>query len=295
MKNISECAFECQLTIGACGFTKTDRNLSRHLAEVTGGEDRFRAVKPLIPKRFLDPIMTIHRNLRKEFHVHTLPWFYDGTGILPMSLLTKFQEVVARHQRQASTEVEKLISEMPIIRLAAQTQLGTAYDEDDIPSDDDIRRLFTIDLRLRPIKSEGDFRLDMSGEVIESIKDDYHKEMSDQVSAGTANAYSRVVNVLEGMVTGLERHGTEVEGTERAGFFRNAVVDNVCMLSDILDDLNLTGDEHLTNLSSDVRTRLTVFSPADLREDDNLREAVITDAREMLDRAKTGVAGLYGI
>ncbi len=299
MKTIAESALLVDLKVSQWGASKTDRLMSGTFTYEKHGEaGSYRIIKSLIPKRFLDPINSTTNSIRKLLHTYTFPWLHDGTGILPVTLHERFVTQYMKLEGQFTQQVDDLIDNMPTIRLAAAVSLGDGFDENEIPNDGAIRNMFRVRVRFMPISTEGDFRVDMSEDIIESIKEDFASELEDQVSNSIASVYARVVGLLESMIDGLDRHGVVQVGSTKASYFKEATIQNVCDLSDILDDLNIVDDPNLTTLSSDIRTKLTMFDAQDLRDDDNLRAEVKQDAARILQDAKAGagkVGSFFGV
>ena len=66
--------------------------------------------------------------------------------------------------------------------------------------------------------------------------------------------------------------------------FKDTIVGNMIDICEVLPRLNLTGDADLANYCELVKSKLTNYDAADLREDENLRKTAADEAQAILTR-----------
>jgi hypothetical protein len=135
-----------------------------------------------------------------------------------------------------------------------------------------------------PIPSGNDFRVSLSKEMTDAIRQDIEAKAGAATKAAMQSLFDRVVKTVSHMAESLEEYAEVVEDgkVKKINPFRDSVVGNIEEMVSLLPALNVTGDPVLTKVTQDIKDKLLKNTPQELREDPNGRKAVAKDARQIL-------------
>lgn len=300
---LTDYAMLATLKISKWGGEKKDQSITQEIAQSKDANARLvSGHKKLIEAPSFARISTVAGKARNHVHyVYTMPWADNGARILPVELYSRYMQEMALVQDEFDSAVDDFIAEYPTLIKAAelkQSGLGTAFNLSDYPSPQALRNHFRLEAKIRPIPEGRDFRVSMTDEVIKGIQQDLDAEVTEAFMGATRSVYRRIAEVVTSMCEGLERHGQKAPGAKKAKGFKDASIENVIKLVEILPDLNVAGDPVLSKLANDMANKLTRYTAEDYREDEALREQTIKDAKAILsevDEGAQGIVDFFGI
>lgn len=267
-------------------------SISRYAARIQDKESRKIIAKTfgsaieatLVSKKLLDPRDPIVArvssaiNAIKAYHrINTVPWDYDGTGILRSIKYSKY----AQNMRQLFDEyfeaVKEYIKAFLSLKKNAETFLGNLYDDNDYPSEHELNHKFKIDLEILPIPQAGDFRVDLPIEDMKEIEknlvDAENKKMAEAMAKLSRRLYDPVKHMVE-------------ELTKEKSRIHRSLIGNIEKIVEVLPDLNLLEDSILEDLRKEVEEKLCQIPIEEIRESDFVKSEAKKTAKELANKIK---------
>ncbi len=266
----------------------TGRRLDREITDEVNRDhnaaaDAGRYNKLLLDKSALADLQKIAKAARTEFNERTLPWLDSGSRIMSNQLYMQHTAWYRRIKGEFEAAVDTFLAAYPQHVADARRRLNSMFRDEDYPTADEIRRKFAIDMKVMPVPSAADFRVDMSEAQAEAIRDDIEENVQKATKTAVSDVYKRIAEVAGRMVERLNAykpaHG---KGGRSEGVFRDSLVENVRDLIGILPSLNITGDPELAAMA-DRLAPLAAFDAAVLRDDAGKRRDVAAEAQKILD------------
>lgn len=279
--NIATRAMILRLSVGQATFRKLDKDVSREVSDHhAAAADAGRYNKQLIPKEALLPMAQIASAARIYVYQNTLPWSDNGDRVL---LSSHYFNVMGRMQVFASSfhvAADKFAAEYDVHRERSRFKLNSLFKDEDYPLAQDVRAKFHFTFGVTPLPTAGDFRVDMSQDVVDDIK----AELTTSTALLTKQAMDSVWEELRGTISHLRaRLAPDTRLHETA-------LSNIEDLMERLPGLNLTNDAGLDQMRSMINQTLVNYNIKDLRTNDAVRSAALSETDQILAQ----MAGLYG-
>lgn len=272
-ENISSKAMLVDLRISRWTARKLDKRASAEVAAnnaVQSGAGRY--YKSLIEGDALTAINKV-ADLARAYHYRmTLPWLDSGPRTLKSTAYFDYMEAMQDYASQFDAAVTGLINDYPLYRQEARRLLGTLFAADDYPDTEEVKQRFGFRVRVMPLPTAGDFRVELGDGVSDEVREQIEADTRGAVKASLSEAYDRVRKVTEAFVGRLAQPGT---------VFRDTLVDNARELAEVLPALNFTDDPHLAAIAERLANELTRFDPVDLRKDEGARRAAYVTAKDI--------------
>lgn len=264
----------------------TDEVNLQHNAEADAG----RYNKLLIPKEAFAEVYQVTRTARTAHMVATMPWWDEGTRILPTIMYVE----TANRFRQFRTDflgaADRFNTKYPHYKAAAKKRLNGMYKEEDYPEPSRVRGMFDFKMRISPCPDIQDFRVSLAKEHADDIKSNLEAELKSTLNDAMKEPVRRIIVVAEKMATKLKGYKPKTETSGAENTFRDSLVTNIQELLPLLDAFNLTGDKNLTALTQRIEKELCTVNASELREDEKTRKKVAKAAEEILKQASALMA-----
>lgn len=224
----------------------------------------------------LDPKEVAHTkraayNIRKHFNRMTLPWD-EKSRILPSALYDQFQEKHKILVREFSNRVDEFAIAFPSLLRKAENELGEElYNLMEFPAITEIRSKFGVMLSYNPVPVSGDFRITLSNDEIDNIRQELDERNKAMLSRSMHDAWRRLHTVVQEMTEKINKPT-----------FRDSIVGNITDLVNILPGLNLGEDTELDRVREEVIERLCRYTPSELRNNSSKRSEIEIAAREIV-------------
>lgn len=196
------------LTIHKWAGEVSDKKALRAVAAAFGGDtnnDRYR--KSLF---VTDPLKEINRcagRIRLNFYKWTWSWLDGGAGRLVSSM--DFRDFSVEHRAMVNDfeqHVDQFVLDYPEHKELAKQRKGDLYNEDEYPTQSELRDRFSIELTTLPFPDNTDFRV----EAPESIIDELKRSVDESIDAVVHNVEAdirgrlreRVSMVQDGLASG---------------------------------------------------------------------------------------------
>jgi hypothetical protein len=146
------------------------------------------------------------------------------------------------------------------------------YDPADYPDPSEIGRKFAIEIEFVPVPSARDFRVEVTNEVAEEIRESITKAVEARQAQAAKDCYRRVHDVVTKIHERL---------SDPKAIFKDSLIENARDLVAVLPGLNIMDDPRLTTLQLQVE-ELVTSNPRMLRSNLSLRADVAKKAGEIL-------------
>lgn len=273
---ITKKAMLVSLTIKMPSTGRKDKEASKEVTESHHADEESAYVsKKLYNKELVAGFKSVATECRKIFYEMTLNWGRDGTRILLATSYFKLIESLKEKENRFWQEAEVFLDRVEEAEEKERHRLGTLYKEDDYLSRDQLRDKFAFELSFLPLTDSADWRINLSREEQERIKEQTRAQMTQAYQTAMRDPWLRLKGVIDKMAESLGDPEKRFHGT---------LVTNIEDLCEVLPSLNLTGDKMLDELVSDVRKRLTMYSADELRKDPNARSVTAQEAAKLARR-----------
>ncbi|MCO5730103.1 hypothetical protein [Rhizobium sp. SSA_523] len=281
---LSTRAMLVSLSISQWSGRRLDREITDEVNQQhNAAADAGRYNKLLLPKEALAEIVSVVSETRADFLKRTLPWMDNGSRIMAADAYMAHMAWVRSQSSKFDRAVADFISKYPGYVNDARIRLNGMFKHEDYPDVDALRGKFALEVKVLPVPSSSDFRVDMSEAQAALIRADIEEQVSKATTAAVKDVYTRVADVTGRMVERLNAYKPAVKKGEKAeGVFRDSLVGNVRDLIQILPALNITGDPVLTAMAEKLAP-LAEHDASVLRDDPAIRKDVAAEAQAILD------------
>lgn len=270
------------LSISQWSARRLDRDVTDELNRSKGAtRDASRVNKLLVPKEALAPITKIARETKDGFDEKTLPWLSDGARVLPAPTYREMAKWVRDQKQKFADAVDAFVLEYPNYLRQAQGELGAMFKPEDYPSLEEIERKFDMKMKILPVPTGDDFRVNLAGEEIAAMRAEMEQSVADAAAAMTKNIFDRIADVANKMVERLTVYKPGTKGQKAQGHFQDSLVTNIHDLVEILPSLNVTDDDRIRDLTARLHN-LGKTKPQKLRDDSMARFEAQKEAKRIL-------------
>ncbi len=281
---ITERAMLAAVHISIWTAVKHDRKVSRAVAHQHGAhETAGRYNKQLLRgAEKLDTLRTLAGQIRQHFYKITLPGSDEGYRLLPAHFYFELTTQMREFERAFSESVDEFLEVYPSYIEQVRPELNGLFREEDYPSAGKLRTKFGVKLEVLPIPNGDDFRVTLSEEEHSRVAREIEESVRQSLNRGTKDLWVRLTDVLTHMVDKLN---------DPESRFHASLVTNVFDLVDLLPRLNVNQDEELNRFAAEIKDRLCNFSAHDLKKNEILRAATLSDATQILSQMDTVLRG----
>lgn len=267
------------LSISTWAGNRLDKKLSAAQQQASHAQAKgaLRVHKTLISDKRVKEPTRIAGEARRLHAELTLPWHYDGVGLLPGDMVMDYDRQMGKLKHQFWEAVAAVQENYPLMVMAAAAELGSAFDADDYPSMAELSNRYKWAIRFERLPTTGveDLRLSVPEEAIDVIRDQISHEHEHLVEAVVDRMSDTVSQVLERLEARQENSKAKIYAS---------TIEKLGELPDMMRKLNVTGDERIENLIQDLQG--VSISTKEAKEDADAREATIDQLSEV--RKKLG-------
>ena len=249
----------------------------------TGSDDSTtRSSKCIIAKNLYDHIASYQRETRKQHNEYTggMRWtknkdimstkiFSGGADHMqPYETWRKDREATLDHMAH-----EFAYQTYPLAKTAAQNDLGSLYNPNDYPSNQEVYESIGMEVEIDPIPKGSDFRC--------SLDPAEHKELVEQYDRRLENIQKESVVKLISALSSKLSHITESIKNDKV--IHNSTLDELYKYADSLPAIDFTNDETLKDLADRVVKEVSLdgLRNKDLLKDDDAKETVEKSAQDI--------------
>lgn len=261
---------------------KYDKKASKEVAEKHGAGDHQevgRFNKILVAKDAINRITRVATAARNFHYENTLPWSDAGARILPAENFAAYSAKMREFKAKFDEETRTFVDAYPHLVEDARQRLNGLFNEQDYPSPDQVSAKFQFNISISPIPSANDFRVSLTDEDVAKIRRQIEARMEKVQHEAVMDLWHRLFEMVNNMVKRLSK--TREDG--KPPIFRASLISNMRNFADLLQRLNFTNDPKLEEMRQAVIAKLCLHTPREIRESSEIRQAVVKDAKEILD------------
>lgn len=217
--------------------------------------------------RELQGVLSAFYNYHKKV---TMSSVNEGERLLPVAFYLDYTNEYVTYQAKVEEKFEAFETDYPHAVLRAQNLLDDAFSFNDYPQQDELRTHLQFRMRTLPLPSASEHLLQVVGESVQADVDGY---LSEAVKEALSDVNTRIKASLQRMVTQLSDPKKKVY---------DSLTENLIELVSYVPMFNVTADDSLTLLAEEVKTRLLISKPDELRNNPETRAATASAAYEIL-------------
>lgn len=230
----------------------------------------------------LKDLLSAYSSARTAHYKLTLPWIANpqegtrmqGPRLLPNLLFDRYITELSTLRNTAQAKLSDFVSEYPSLIQRAMANLAGMAKPEDYPSQDQISNAFKFQFDFAPIPSSSSFP-NLHPNALRALSTALHKRQQNSALQAQAAMWERVREHVKHLADRLK----DPDAT-----FKEASVENVRELLTLLPGYNVTGDERVQDVQSDIENMLKGITSKDIRKDNNLRAAVANDAKAITEK-----------
>jgi hypothetical protein len=287
MCNLQEKAMLVSISISQWTARKKDREANQTVSQAYGSNEKNgHFSKDLIGRAALKDIQSIVSAARAYHQANTLPWKDEGQRILPAGKFFEYRQRITEFISQFESRVNQFIDNYDDLVNQARIDLNGLFKETDYPPKEKIRNLFGFKFSVNPLADPDDFRIAISQEDENFIRNQVKQDYKETIRAGMKDLFNRLYDVISDLNRKMGEEGRD----GKSPIFRNSLIENVRELCDLLPGLNIAGDSNLDNLTEEIKRKICTLKPDNLREFKGMREQTKEETDQLLSR----IAGYMG-
>lgn len=268
----------CQWSARRLDKSATDAVIRDAGAETDAG--RFN--KLLLARKIIQPVESAATACRTYHYSRTLPWLDNGARILPALAFDAYSGEMRKLRHAFDSAVAEFLNAYPAAVADARARLGSLFDPADYPDVSELRRRFSVNVRILPMPDAADFRAALSDEQAARVRAEIERTTREAQELAMADAWKRVQEKLAAMVEKLRGFKPGEPGNKAQGIFRDSLVENVRDLVAVLPAFDLTGSGDMARIAARMESDLIQHDAAELRESPALRESTAAAAAAIL-------------
>ena len=270
--SIASSAVLVELNISVWPANKVDREMTETVNEAASAvRDASQTRKNLFAGTSLrKDIEKLAARIRLYHNQHTLPWADKGQRLLPTKLFMEYKQTMNNYEAQFQQMCNNFFYAYPQLVSEAQTHLGTMYRADDYPDLTDVREKFGFRMAIDPIPESGDFRLDISAQDLEEMKQQYEAKFDERLAEAMRTPWERLHTVLTSMSDKLK----DDEGTDSKKRYHDSLVTNAVDLCALLDKMNITNDPQLEDARKQLEATMLGADIETIKDSAHVRESM---------------------
>ena len=140
-----------------------------------------------------------------------------------------------------------------------------------------------MDLRVLPVPTAGDFRVELVAGEFESMKSDLEADLKEASTAAIKDVWQRLYD----KVAWLQGRLADPKNTFNTSTYKDA--QDTC---ELLTRLNFTDDPNLEAMRLEMQNKLVSYHPDALRNDPVLRQDTADEAKAIMDKMAVFMGGL---
>lgn len=281
-ESIAKRAMLVSLSISTWTGRKLDKQATAEVNQAHSAKDTAgRYNKMLMPKVALEAVSKVASAARGYLYENTLPWKDNGERVLLSTSYFDHMQKMRDFEQQFKDEVDNFVDQYYSNRERARYELNSLFKEEDYPDVSEIRYKFSFNHRVGVLPTANDFRVEMPQDEIDKVRAELEGEMNRYAKTAMDSVWKQLSETLA--------HMAERLGDPQAKFHATTIT-NLEDLIARLPHLNLTEDNTLDTLASEIKDCLIGYTAPELKSDPTVRAAVATEA----DRIHKKMAGMFG-
>lgn len=270
--SIASSAVLVELNVSVWPAKKLDREMTETVnANASAVRDASQTRKNLFAGTSLrKDIENYAARIRLYHNQHTLPWADKGQRLLPTKLFLDYKTTMNVYEATFNQMCNNFFIEYPRLVAEAQQHLGKLYKAEDYPPLDEVKLKFGFRKAVDPIPESGDFRLDVSAEDLEEVRQQYEAKFDERLAEAMRAPWERLHDVL----TAMSKKLTDEDGVETKKRYHDSLVTNAQELCELLAKMNVTNDPKLEEARKQLELTMLGADIETIKESAHVRETM---------------------
>ena len=237
---------------------------------------------------YKDAVATISK-YRGLIYDKSSPWGKgSGERIATKEMwLNEIEPLVMEAEAAIGSKVVTFVRDYQEVLKYAEANLGTLYNRGDYPDRDELKSNFYMVVGAATAPDPSASVTFGSLEVERRFKERMEQKLQRNLDIIVDEINEKVATVVGRVAERLESYTIEEDGKVR-NMFRDSLISNVEDLSKVIGYMNINNNPKIEAMRCEMVTRLTRYHPSELREDEDKRELIATDAKHIL----SGLSGM---
>lgn len=270
--SIASSAVLVELNVSVWPAKKLDREMTETVnANASAVRDASQTRKNLFAGTSLrKDIENYAARIRLYHNQHTLPWADKGQRLLPTKLFLDYKTTMNVYEATFNQMCNNFFIEYPRLVAEAQQHLGKLYKAEDYPPLDEVKLKFGFRKAIDPIPESGDFRLDVSAQDLEEVRQQYEAKFDERLAEAMRAPWERLHDVL----TAMSKKLTDEDGVETKKRYHDSLVTNAQELCELLTKMNITNDPKLEEARQQLELTMLGADIETIKESAHVRETM---------------------
>lgn len=270
--SIASSAVLVELNVSVWPAKKLDREMTETVnANASAVRDASQTRKNLFAGTSLrKDIENYAARIRLYHNQHTLPWADKGQRLLPTKLFLDYKTTMNVYEATFNQMCNNFFIEYPRLVAEAQQHLGKLYKAEDYPPLDEVKLKFGFRKAIDPIPESGDFRLDVSAQDLEEVRQQYEAKFDERLAEAMRAPWERLHDVL----TAMSKKLTDEDGVETKKRYHDSLVTNAQELCSLLTKMNITNDPKLEEARQQLELTMLGADIETIKESAHVRETM---------------------
>ena len=280
--SIASSAVLVELNVSVWPAKKLDREMTETVnANASAVRDASQTRKNLFAGTSLrKDIENYAARIRLYHNQHTLPWADKGQRLLPTKLFLDYKTTMNVYEATFNQMCNNFFIEYPRLVAEAQQHLGKLYKAEDYPPLDEVKLKFGFRKAIDPIPESGDFRLDVSAQDLEEVRQQYEAKFDERLAEAMRAPWERLHDVL----TAMSKKLTDEDGVETKKRYHDSLVTNAQELCELLAKMNVTNDPKLEEARKQLELTMLGADIETIKESAHVRETMKNKVDDILKR-----------
>ena len=247
--------------------------------------------KRLVVGAAITEVSKLGSAIRKIHYMYTMPWDDTGVRLLPVTTYDRYVQYIDELVSRRHEAREEFLAAYPTYVNEARTRLGTLFNEGDYPTSEELREKIGAEYNFSPLPKAEHFVVSgLMAEQAQKIRESIIEQTEAKLVGTVTNLWNRLASAIENMHEKLE---PDAEGNYRV--FQESSLTHLREVAALIPDLNISGDENLNLLASEVDLLLDGVEVNSLRPKNSAYdEDTHTKVRDGIADMSAALKGYFG-
>ena len=236
-----------------------------------------RVNKDLFTKEAMAKINEAASAARATHYKYTMPWSDEGYRVLTTDLYVDFLAAISNNRQQFIQAAAGFINNYDAYKEEARVHLGAMWNENDYIDKSELMAKFAFDVKILPLPTGQDFRVDIPGDEIKLIQADIEQ----RVATSLADALRAPLERLHKAVSAMYEKLSDPEAQ-----FQYTLIENVRDIASLLPRFNFLNDPNIAAMAHEAQ-QLTAFSADQLRTNPQARQQTVSNAGSLANKVSS--------
>lgn len=228
--------------------------------------------KRYMQREALAGIARVTNEARKYHKLLTLPWL-DKLRILSAEMFFDYKETMSQFEVDFNQEVAKFLDSYDDQVKKERVRLGSLFKETDYPTKESLRERFRWEVRIEPIPSADDFRVNLGSEQMGEIRKQIEDELQSAMREAMTSLWQRMYELVKSLRDAMK---------DSEGGVRKALFENLKEAVSLMPRLNIAGDPKLAAITEKITKDLLAEDVSAVRGDALVKSNIAKKADAIL-------------